>query len=81
MTCCHSNSSEKPSVNTDVKISKGVNNNNNNNNTFSLYNIPLKTKKSRYILFRRKFTRFIWNWYFVKILFENLLTNDIYIVN
>ena len=27
-TCCHSNSSEKPSANTDVKNSKGVNNNN-----------------------------------------------------
>ena len=26
-TCCHSNSSEKPSANTDVKKSKGVNNN------------------------------------------------------
>ena len=34
-TCCRSNSSVKPSVNTDVKNSKGVNNNNNNNN----YNI------------------------------------------
>ena len=30
-TCCHSNSSEKLSANTDVKNSKGVNNNNNNN--------------------------------------------------
>ena len=29
-TCCHLNSSEKPSVNTDVKNSKGLNNNNNN---------------------------------------------------
>ena len=28
-TCCHSNSSEKPSANTDVKNSKRVNNNNN----------------------------------------------------
>ena len=28
-TCCHSNSSKKPSANTDVKNSKGVNNNNN----------------------------------------------------
>ena len=28
-TCCHSNSSEKPSANTDVKNSRGVNNNNN----------------------------------------------------
>ena len=27
-TCCHSDSSEKPSVNTDVKNSKGVNDNN-----------------------------------------------------
>ena len=27
-TCCHSNSSEKPSANTDVKNSRGVNNNN-----------------------------------------------------
>ena len=31
-TCCHSNSSERPSVNADVKNSKGVNNSNNNNN-------------------------------------------------
>ena len=31
-TCCHSNSREKPSANTDVKNAKGVNNNNNNNN-------------------------------------------------
>ena len=30
-TCCYSNSSEKPSANTDVKNSKGVNNNNDNN--------------------------------------------------
>ena len=30
-TCCHPNSSEKPSANTDVKNSRGVNNNNNNN--------------------------------------------------
>ena len=30
-TCCHSNSSEKPSANTDVKNSKGVNNNKSNN--------------------------------------------------
>ena len=29
-TCCHSNSSEKPSAKTDVKNSQGVNNNNNN---------------------------------------------------
>ena len=41
-TCCHSNSSEKPSANTDVKTSKGVNNNNtnttttNNNNNYRL---------------------------------------------
>ena len=28
-TCCYSDSSEKPSANTDVKQSKGVNNNNN----------------------------------------------------
>ena len=28
-TCCHSNSSEKPSANTDVENSKGVNNNDN----------------------------------------------------
>ena len=28
-TCCHSKSSEKPSANTDVKNSKGVNNDNN----------------------------------------------------
>ena len=31
-TCCHSDSSEKPSAKTDAKNSKGVNNNNNNNN-------------------------------------------------
>ena len=31
-TCCHSNSSEKPSFNTGVKNSKRSNNNNNNNN-------------------------------------------------
>ena len=31
-TCCHSNSSERPSANTDVKNSQWVNNNNNNNN-------------------------------------------------
>ena len=30
-TCCHSNSSERPSVYADVKNSQGVNNNNNNN--------------------------------------------------
>ena len=30
-TCCHSNSSLKPSANTYVKNSKGVNNNDNNN--------------------------------------------------
>ena len=30
-TCCHSNSNEKPSANTDVKNSRGVNNNDNNN--------------------------------------------------
>ena len=29
-TCCHSNSSENPSANTDVKNSKGVNNKDNN---------------------------------------------------
>ena len=36
-TCHHSNSSEKPSANTDVKNSKGVNNNNNNNNNNRLF--------------------------------------------
>ena len=30
-TCCHSNSSERPSADTDVKNSQRVNNNNNNN--------------------------------------------------
>ena len=30
-TCCHSNSGEKLSANTDVKNSKGVNNNTSNN--------------------------------------------------
>ena len=33
-TCCNSNSSEKPSADTDVRNSKGVNHNNNNNNIF-----------------------------------------------
>ena len=33
----HSNSSEKPSAKTDVKISQGVNNDNNNNNTNTTY--------------------------------------------
>ena len=32
-TCCHSNSNEKPSANTDVKNPKGVNNNNNSKTT------------------------------------------------
>ncbi len=32
-TCCHSNSTKKPSANTDVKNSKGVNNNNNTTTT------------------------------------------------
>ena len=37
-TCCHSNSSERPSANTEVKNSKGVNkDNNNNNNTCSFW--------------------------------------------
>ena len=31
-TCCHSNSCEKPSANTDVRNSKGVNNNDNDDN-------------------------------------------------
>ena len=31
-TCCHSNSSQKPSANTDVKNFQRLNNNNNNNN-------------------------------------------------
>ena len=39
-TCSHSNSSERPSANTDVKNSQGVNNNNNNdNNTTTRRNI------------------------------------------
>ena len=33
-TCCHSNSSVKPSVNADVKNSKREYNNNNNNKTY-----------------------------------------------
>ena len=31
-TCCHSNSSEKTSANTDVKNYKGINNDNNKEN-------------------------------------------------
>ena len=31
-TCCHSNSSERPSADADVKNSNGDNNNNDNNN-------------------------------------------------
>ena len=38
-TCCHSNSSEKPSANADVKNCKGVNNNGNNNNNNHRKNI------------------------------------------
>ena len=33
-TCCHSNSSERPSSNADVKNSNGNNNNNNNNSSY-----------------------------------------------
>ena len=36
-TCCHWNSSEKPSANTDVKNSRGVNNNNNLDQINKLY--------------------------------------------
>ena len=41
-TCCHSDSSEKPSAYTDVKNSKGVNHNNNDNN-IDLFLLQLKT--------------------------------------
>ena len=46
-TCCHSNSSEKPSANTDVRNSKGVNNNNNNNN--NSVKIKETEKRDRYL--------------------------------
>ena len=44
-TCCHSNSCEKPSANTDVKNSKGVNNNND-----SLYFLCVSVRISNIIL-------------------------------
>ena len=46
-TCCYSNSSEKPSANTDVKNSKGVNNNNNNNNSNMDHESDNDTRQSR----------------------------------
>ena len=46
-TCCHSNSSEKPSAKADAKNSKGVNNNNNNNNKTRPYNNQQQKKKKR----------------------------------
>ena len=44
-TCCHSNSSEKPSANTDVKNSKGVNNNNDNNNNNNVDRLNVSRKE------------------------------------
>ena len=42
-TCCHSNSSEKPSANADVKNSQEINNdNNNNNNNAVVLNVCIK---------------------------------------
>ena len=38
-TCCLSNSSERPSANTDVKNSKDVNNDNDNNNNNNILTI------------------------------------------
>ena len=49
MTCCHSNSCERPSADADVKNSQGVNNNNNNgnNNNNNNNNVDsLKRKKN-----------------------------------
>ena len=44
-TCCHSNSSEKPSANTDVKNSKGVNNNHINSEWSKLVQKENKTRQ------------------------------------
>ncbi len=49
-TCCHLNSSKKPSANTDVKNSKIVNNNDNNNNMKKK-----KKKKKKLQLLHQKF--------------------------
>ena len=46
-TCCHSDSSENPSGNTDVKNCKGVNNNNNNNNNNDNNNNNNNKKKKK----------------------------------
>ena len=48
-TCCHSNSSERPSANTDEKNSEGVNNNNNNNSAKQLSHTEImKTEKQNW---------------------------------
>ena len=46
-TCCHSISSERPSVNADVKNSSGDNNNNNNDNNNNLSNNDKETEMGR----------------------------------
>ena len=43
-SCCHSNSSERPSANVDVKNSKRFNNNNNNNNNNDNVQADLRIK-------------------------------------
>ena len=46
--CCHSNSNEKPSANTDVKSSKGVNNNTSGTNGFISFCLqPFVTRGER----------------------------------
>ena len=54
-TCCHSDSCEKPSANTDVKNSKGVNYNNNNNNN----NNNNSEKRDKYIDLTRELKKTI----------------------
>ena len=51
-TCCHSNSNERPSDNTDIKNSQGVNNNNNIFIYLSMFNLILKTHFVYMILWR-----------------------------
>ena len=51
-TCCHSNSREKPSANTDVKNSKGVNNNNTNGS-------PNLSQKTRLINNKKRTCRIV----------------------
>ena len=68
-TCCHSNSSRRPSANTDVKKYKGVNNNNNIN--FFQFYYRFHTKIYLFIIFilSMYFAEFF-EWYFSITLIE-----------